>query len=79
MGKRTGYTAEFKAKGALATQKEQMTISELVHCFGVNVMTINKRKHNFIFNSSKTFKEIIRNQRMTEKKRFKNFMLRYLY
>ena len=35
MGKRTHYTAEFKAKVAIAALKEQETISELVHRFGV--------------------------------------------
>ena len=55
MGKRTRYTAEFKAKVALAALKEQETISELVHRFGVSAMTISKWKQDFIINSSKVF------------------------
>ena len=55
MGKRTRYTAEFKAKVALAAIKEQETISELVHRFGVSAMTISKWKQDFLINSSKVF------------------------
>ena len=55
MGKRTRYTAEFKAKVALAALKEQETISELVHRFGVSAMTISKWKQDFLINSSKVF------------------------
>ena len=55
MGKRTRYTAEFKAKVALAALKEQETISELVHRFGVSAMTISKWKQDFFNNSSKVF------------------------
>ena len=55
MGKRTHYTAEFKAKVALAALKEQETISELVHRFGVSAMTISKWKQDFLINSSKVF------------------------
>ena len=50
MGKRTRYTAEFKAKVALAALKEQETISELVHRFGVSAMTISKWKQDFFIN-----------------------------
>ena len=55
MGKRTRYTAEFKANVALAALKEQETISELVHRFGVSAMTISKWKQDFFINSSKVF------------------------
>ena len=55
MGKRTRYTAEFKVKVALAALKEQETISELVHRFGVSAMTISKWKQDFLINSSKVF------------------------
>ena len=55
MGKRTRYTAEFKAKVALAALKEQETISELVHRFGGSAMTISKWKQDFLINSSKVF------------------------
>lgn len=34
MGKRTHYTAEFKAKVTIAALKEQETLSESVHRFG---------------------------------------------
>ena len=47
MGKRTHYTAEFKAKVAIAALKEQETLSELVHRFGVSAMTISKWKQEF--------------------------------
>ena len=55
MGKRTHYTAEFKAKVAIAALKEQETLSELVHRFGVSAMTISKWKQEFLHGSSKVF------------------------
>ena len=55
MGKRPHYTAEFKAKVAIAALKEQETISELVHRFGVSAMTISKWKQEFLAGSSKVF------------------------
>jgi len=55
MGKRRRYASEFKVKVTIAALKEQETISELVHRFGISAMTISKWKQDFLINSSKVF------------------------
>ena len=76
MGKRTHYTAEFKAKVAISALKEQETLSELVHRFGVSAMTISKWKQEFLNGSSKVLRVLDQLKKRTVRRKFKNYMLR---
>ncbi|WP_446774304.1 transposase [Macellibacteroides fermentans] len=52
---RTHYTGEFKTKVVIAALKEQETLNELAHRFGVSTMMISKWKQEFLNCNSKFF------------------------
>lgn len=56
-GKRRKFTAEFKAKVAIAAIKETQTLAELSKRFDVHANIIGKWKQEFLQNSSSAFKK----------------------
>lgn len=56
-GKRRKFTAEFKAKVAIAAIKEAQTLAELSKRFDVHANIIGKWKQEFLQNSSSVFKK----------------------
>ena len=54
---RRNFSAEFKAKVALAAVKEVKTTSDLAKEFGLSPAVINRWKQEFISNASKVFED----------------------
>ena len=52
---RRKFSADFKAKVALEAIKNQRTLAQLSHQFGVNAVTISKWKAEFLENKSAIF------------------------
>ncbi len=55
---RRKFTPEFKAKVALESAKDQLTLAQLSQKFEVNAVTISKWKSEFLANLSATFSNV---------------------